>query len=236
MQGFDKLPVKYNSNVQSIVDKNPGWEVKKWDDSSIKEELRILGQKYLDKYNSFKLLHQKVDFGRYAILYNQGGASIDIDAFALKSLDEVPSLSISNFIVSYNSTNSFINNATILVSKNNNLIKGFIDSIVANDKVYFGEMLTIAKTTGPLAFTKFLKQYKNEITILDPSYLEPCSSMNKYCKVKPNSILDHRHELSWINPFYQKLAESRYFLIKHKKSILVLLIIIFIFILIFRRK
>lgn len=231
LQGWDSLPKKYDANLQSIINKNPDWQVNQWDEPQILDVLKSMGQPYLDKYNSLKLLLQKVDFARYAILHQFGGVSVDADAVALKSFNETPHLNDSDFIVSKNSISSFINNATILVSKSNPLMKELLDSIATDCKSYQGDTLCVLNTTGPIAFTKFINKHRNEITVLDPSYLEPCSGMDKYCQVKPNSILDHRHEGSWVSPTFKGIAKVHYFLIEHKAiviSILLALILLFL--------
>ena len=235
-QGINNISEKYLPNIKSIVDKNPNWEVKYWDENSIRQVVSALGEKYLKKYESFPLMLQKIDFGRYAILYSEGGISIDVDVFALKPLDEIPHINDSDFIVSNNSLNTFINNATILVKKNHPLIKELLDTIVDNNKSYKDNSLQIIQTTGPLAFTRFINKHRDEVTILDYSYLEPCSGMNKWCKIKENSILDHRHEGSWVNPFYKKLAQTNYFLLEHKKVIVIILIIVILIFILTRNK
>jgi len=107
MQGWGQLPDKYLDNVQSIADKNPDYKILKWDEKSIRDIVKYLGEDYLRKYDSFTTLHQKIDFGRYSILYAMGGISVDTDVKAYKSFDETPHINDSNFIISYNSSSGF---------------------------------------------------------------------------------------------------------------------------------
>lgn len=236
-QGFANLPDKLRPNVQSVIDKNPDWKPFFWDDVSMQKELKNLGQEYLDKYNSYKLLHQKIDFFRYASLYSLGGVSIDTDIIALKGFDSVPNIETSDFIVSEKPHSKSINNATIFSSKNNPILKHVIDNIDTEPcGEYESDYKCIQRTTGPYAFNKLLKPFKNEIIILPKEYLEPCASLDSYCKISPNlTILDHRHELSWLKPWHKNVIKS-YFVAKHYKyQILIALIIIIALILILRK-
>lgn len=223
LQGFGQLPEKFKSNVQSVIDKNPDWEHIEWDDNSIRELVKSIGQQYLDKYDSFKLLHQKVDFGRYAILYVKGGVSVDIDVVAIKGFDELPNLETSNLIVSNLSNNRALNNATILASPKNPILLGLLNYILILDCTSAQSNFTcIQKTTGPDAFNKYLRDYKDQITTLDSSYFESCSGYNDYCELNPNAILDHQHEGTWL-PESFKSALGFYHWMKEHKWILILI-------------
>lgn len=241
-QGFNNLPEKYIDNVKSIRELNPDWQYIQWDDSTIKLLLYTLGQAYVDKYNSFEHIHQKIDFGRYAILYTYGGVSVDVDVVAYKNFNETPYINEKDFIVSYNSSNAFenyiksgrtliINNATILVNKNNEILKGLLDHILTltcdiNESKY----KCINETTGVKEFTNFLDQYKDQIIVLENSYLEPCSGSDNYCEIKPNSIVDHQHAGTWVGDTNKNIAQSWYWAKGHKTELITVFIIIVILI------
>jgi len=235
MQGWDEFPEKYQSNVQSVIDKNPTWKVYKWDDTNIKTALKDLGQQYLDKYNGFKYLHQKVDFSRYALLYKYGGVSVDTDVVGVKGFDQIPNIDNESFIVSeMPHVKKRMNNATIFTAKNSPILKNLIDNI-PTDPCKAGEpkYLCIQRTTGPSTFNNLLKPYKSQITVLDKSFLEPCSSLNEFCDINPNTVLDHRHELSSLQPWQKKLGKLYWDALHYKYQILggLILIIALIFLL-----
>lgn len=231
MQGWDSLPDKFASNVQSIADKNPGWKIFKWTEKGIRDTVAKLGPEYLAKYDSFNLLHQKVDLGRYAILYTYGGASVDTDVVALKGFDETPNLKTSDFIVSYNSSNAFenyikngrsvsLNNATILVSKNNPIMKGLIDHILGlSCTIDQSKESCIQGTTGPKEFTTYLNQHKDQITILDNVYFEPCGGNDTECILPEAAILDHQHEGSWVRDSHKQISRIWYGIKRNRAAI-----------------
>lgn len=223
------LPEKYKSRVQSVIEKNPGWTHYAWDNSNIPQLLNSIGPEYLAKYNSFSLIHQKVDFSRAAILYVHGGASVDADAIAYKSFDTLPSIETSDFIASYNSSNSLENkvkagipvvlmNATILVKPRHPIVKSLLDYMMEQScTVNESDYSCIQHTTGPRAFTKYLlDNFKDQITILDNSWLDPCNSSDTQCEIKPNTVLDQNQEGSWANPAYKTLQKIYYTAKRHK--------------------
>lgn len=243
MQGWDSLPDKYLPNVNSIVTNNPGYIIMRWDDKGIREALRkysceVDNTTYLDKYNSLTLLHQRVDFARYFILYIYGGVSADTDAMAIKGFDTLPEIKTDNFIVSKNSSNLFINNATILVSEKNPLLKELLDSIDGDCSSYGSDFMCVTNTTGPTKFTEFVNDHRDQITVLDNSFFEPCSGYDKECSVegiKENTILDHQHEGSWVPPGVKNTFTILYFCKRHWSLLLMLILIIILIFLLIRK-
>lgn len=232
-QGIKAIPPKYNYNINSVIKYNPEYQYILWDNNSIQDALKTLGNHYLSRYNSLKLLHQKIDYARYALLYLHGGISVDMDAEALKGFDNTPHINDSDFIVSKNSTNAFINNATILVSKENPLIKELLDNIDTDCKFYQGDTSCVMYSTGPRAFDKFVNKNLDKITVLDNIYFEPCSGRDNNCKLSSDTILNHKHEGSWVNPVYNKMREA-YYAMKPYGGILMLVIFLIILYILFR--
>ena len=234
-QSWDEFPERFHANVRSIIEKNPDYKIFYWDNESMREELKDMGQEYLDRYDSFKLLHQKIDFFRYAVLYNRGGISVDTDVVALKGFDSVPNIETSDLIVSEKPHSKSMNNATILASKNNPILKYLIDNITTPCGENETDYKCIQRTTGPYAFNKILKDFKEDIVVLDKVYMEPCASLDSYCHPSEESVLNHLHELSWLKPWHKNLIKS-YFVAKHYKyQILIGIIILIVLILILKR-
>lgn len=228
-QGFGQLPDKYKSNIDSVRRLNTDWTHYQWDDNKIRYILNTyFPSQYIQKYDSFKYLHQKIDFGRYAILYVYGGASIDVDVVAIRSLNEVPDIDTSDFIVSYNASNrienlvkagrvEMLNNATILVSRNNPILKKLLEHILTlrcdeNQSKYS----CISDTTGVNEFTDFILPYKDQIKILDNKFFEPCSGSDASCEIPQTAILDHQHEGTWVDDNYKTIARIYYHCKKYK--------------------
>lgn len=181
LQGAKNVPEKFHANIQATVNLNPDWNILIWDENSIREELKKIGGQYLQKFDSFKILHQKVDFGRYAILYSRGGISVDIDAKAVKPFSQIPYINEKDFIVGYSSLDSveskmqgyskrIINNATIISSQYNPILKEVLDYIITLDcKPNQSDFSCVIFTTGQ-SLNEVVYKHKGEIVILDNSY------------------------------------------------------------------
>lgn len=242
-QGKENIPDKYISNIQKIKKNHPKWSYQIWDDKELRKECRKYSIECLKKYDSYKHLHQKVDLGRYVLLYNYGGAYIDIDCISLKPLEALPGFKTKKLIISYNPCNylenmistlslniKIINNGVILSSSKNKYMKKIINGVISTNTCRFpkNKSLCIQDTTGPLQFTKTVSSFKDDINvlILDCSYFEPCYGKDPYCKPTKNSYIDHKHEASWLDSNLINLMPI-YFFIKHNFIILLILIIIF---------
>jgi mannosyltransferase OCH1-like enzyme len=220
-QGWDKRPAKYEQYVQDFRRMNPDFEFKTWDETSLREECAKLGPVYVQCFDELELMITKIDFGRYVVLYNYGGISIDMDMKPLRPLRDTPNLE-HDFIISYlafpyNIANA-VNNAVIICTPNHFVMKGIIDEITYAEKPTLSasvcKELYVQRTTGPAVIKNILKRYQNAIFYLDNKYFEPCLSYNPYCKPTPDSIADHKHELSWVTSYLVDILKL-FFVIYH---------------------
>ena len=203
-QGWDKLPEEFNENVQRLHSFNPGYTHMKWDEKTLRTECLKISKECAAKFDSFELMIMKIDFGRYIVLYNYGGISVDTDMYSIKSIDNTPGLDKYNFIISLTAAGvkTSLNNAVILCTKENDIMLNIIQNIIQNDKKmsdYFVKELYVSEVVGPWAISSILNKYTDRILLLDNKYYEPCYSINPYCKIDSITIMDHRHKMSWIS-------------------------------------
>lgn len=248
-QGWDKLPAKYVSRVQSVIDHNPGWTVYKWDAQNVRGVIKSIGNEYLKKLDSFTLMHQMIDFSRICALYVFGGASIDTDATAHQGFDALPFIDTSDFICSQNSSSEIENivkagipevliNATILVKPKHHILKSYLDYMLGLSCLKTESSYScLQATTGPKSFTKYLlDNYKDQIIILPNQFLDPCNGNDEECQLPPSVVLNQNQEGSWANPNYKKVARVWYFLKRRWMSVVIVLAIIIIFIILSSKK
>lgn len=203
-QGWDKLPDKFHDNVQKLHILNRDWNHMKWDEQSLRLECQKLGEPYLKKFDSFDQMILKIDYGRYVVLYNYGGISVDTDMFPLKPLHHIPELHTSEFIIGDAAFPlgkvGIKNNAVLCVRRHHPIMKDVIDTIVRSTKIkrdYLSKELQTNAETGPPFLSSLLEKYKGKITVISHIYFEPCLATNMYCTIHPDAILDHRHAQSW---------------------------------------
>lgn len=219
LQGTNLVPAKYFENIKSIKDLQPKWLYIIWDEEMI---IRLIqhNKTWLKTYHSLKYLHQKVDYGRYIILYLYGGAYLDMDANSVKPLDSlINKYRDYDMIVSYIGINKLdstvtcqrekcINNGIIICKPYIDILKMIIDHIDRNNKCnnLMPKITCISKTTGPTMFTKVILDNINvsNIKILNSEYLEPC--IYSKCNITKNTYTVHKHEGSWYSDKLKKLG------------------------------
>ena len=157
---------------------------------------------------------QKVDLGRYVVLYNYGGVSVDTDMKSLKPIMATPQMEDHDFIVSSAAfpigLAGWVNNALIMCRSQHPILHELIMSIAGDPRGaadFASKELLTSATTGPGKFNTILAKHLSEIFVLDHTYFEPCFSVDPLCQPGSQSIMDHRHELSWFNGFTKWLCQ-----------------------------
>lgn len=214
MQGWDKLPDKFKINVKNLEEKNPEFKHMKWDEKGLREECAKISVAVLEKFDSFKYIIQKVDLGRYAVLYNYGGISVDTDMASFKPIAGVPGFNTKDFIISYSAFPAYIigwvNNGLIMCKKNHHILFDLIMNITetnVKESDFVTKELYINATTAPSKFNELVYKNRDEVLILDHKYFEPCFSVDPLCEPGDDSIMDHKHELSWFHGCMKWLAQ-----------------------------
>lgn len=208
-QGWSKLPAKYHEDVEKLSILNKNWNHMKWDETSLRTECRKFSPEALAKFEGFDKMIQKIDFGRYVVLYNYGGVSVDCDAECVRPLDDIPHLDMFDLIISKNHLNKIenkiasygfskdlimFNNATICCSKENPLIGNFIEFLIKNKSWNEDSVLDTQFKTGPLIFSIFFNEYiGTDFFIADSEIFEPWGAVTK------RTILNHKYDHSWLN-------------------------------------
>ncbi|KAJ3303644.1 hypothetical protein HDV03_003618 [Kappamyces sp. JEL0829] len=79
------LPLKFKEWQKSCIDLHPNYEYRLWTDSDLRELVRTKASWLLQRYDGFENFINRVDVGRYLVLYLYGGFFIDLDVECLKS-------------------------------------------------------------------------------------------------------------------------------------------------------
>ncbi len=241
-QGWENLPEKYHDDTEKLSILNPNWEHMKWDEASLRAECEKFSSEALSKFVEFTNMIQKIDFGRYIVLYNYGGVSIDCDAECLRPLERIPGIDRYDLILGKNSLTNLenkvtsyglsrdlviVNNATLCCSKGHPLMKQFIEFLIQNESWNEDLMLDTQLKTGPLALSVFFNKYLDDVLILDSDVFEPFGNVTK------RTVLNHKYDQSWTG--YGTLPITIYKFIKNN-LIWLLLVIVFIVKFLFFRK
>jgi len=225
-QGEKNIPSKYNKYINSVKNKNPGWDYKLHDESDILKYAARFSQKCLDKFKTYKYMHQKIDLGRYLICYFEGGITVDIDSECIRSFngllnspvvrekqiilsepdktDECYKGILSKLYIFLNSVD-FVNNACIISPNNKStVLKELVEYMINLDGCNDSDssFTCIDKTTGPVAFSTFMSNQKSVGSIP----FETVTFNENFNKDLPGIYLIHHVQLSWMSPFFRTLV------------------------------
>ena len=235
-QGTDSVPQDYLEMATCLRRLNPEWRYELWDDSSLKQACAQVGPWALSCYERFPYLHQKVDFGRYVVLYLWGGLSVDMDVRARKPLKRVPGIKTATFLISESAgkpvetlllslgcMSRMYNNAMIGCEPRHpvalRLLKDVhrasenTSALTACSKFY-----TIQWTTGPFRLTYSIQDSikacrgrgRGGVTVLPNRYFEGCLSHDVNCSQHPDAVLEHQHRSSWIPAPVVRVTKAYY--------------------------
>jgi mannosyltransferase OCH1-like enzyme len=165
-------------------------------------------------------MHSKIDLGRYVVLYNYGGISVDTDMVPLRPIRQTPYINTDDFLISYQNYPYNLlglkNNALIICSQNHFVLRTAIETILNDSRTpadFTFKELYIDRTTGPIFIGKIVDSYKGHVNVLDYKYYEPCSASDFACEVSSETIMDHRHEMSWMSGWYKFMIMLGYIII-----------------------
>jgi mannosyltransferase OCH1-like enzyme len=232
LQGIDKIPEKYIQYMKSITKHNQKYKHKIWSEEIFYNEILNLSESktFLNTYKKLTLIHLKVDYIRYIILYIFGGIYIDMDVEMVKSFDNVLYLlkmydcildkldygNIQSLIISdYLET---INNGIIIVKYPHNIfIKKMIEScddlieknkenILKSIERTHGSTILINDITGPKNFTnvynKLSDSEKKKIFVSSDLF---CTGECNYETDK--LIIKHYSDITWFGPEYYYITK-----------------------------
>ena len=234
-QGWNNLPEKYRMDTEKLSFLNPNWEHVKWDEKSLRLECEKFSSEALTKFDGFDKMIQKVDFGRYVVLYNYGGVSIDCDTECLRPLDRIPGLDRYDFIVSKNALTKLenkacsfglsedlviVNNATLCCSREHPVMKQLIEFLIENESWNEDIGLDTQLKTGPLILSIFFNYYlyDPDISILDSDIFEPFGNITR------RTILNHTYDQTWTQVGSQPVKVYR--VLKNNFAIILVLAVI----------
>lgn len=99
IQGESQIPEQERRNIENIQRLNPGWQLKIWDDDSIRDLILQRQPFLLDVYDNVNAIDEskfkihpyatKSDIARWVIVYEFGGCYMDADALCSDGLDAI---------------------------------------------------------------------------------------------------------------------------------------------------
>ena len=211
-QGWDALPERFRKNVDALHERNPDYKHMQWDEQSLKAECFKISPLVAAKFDAYPHMIQKIDFARCVVLYLFGGVTVDTDMVQLGSIDATPQINTADMIVSGAAFPMSLlgqtNNALLMAKPRHPVVGELIQRMLLCEKKesdFLTKELFVGWTTGPFVSHTVFHNHKDTIVFLHNKYFEPCISADLLCSPSKESIMDHRHELSWQNPLLRIL-------------------------------
>lgn len=213
---------EFSENVKNWETLNPEWNYFCLSDRDLREECRKYSDECLAVYDSYKVMHQKIDFGRYVTVYNNGGIYVDMDAYAVRSLnyssyvnhiidsyekDGKDMLGLSKLGITYLEAiivSTYYNNAIMMSTPKNPTLGEYIEFVIAASKLdqtqtHWFDHDAVQATTGPRTFNKFFwrKSMEDKIVGFPSHVFEPCR-VGGVCDLNKETVSAHQFEASWL--------------------------------------
>ena len=151
----ENIPIKYNSDILSVIKFNPNYQYIFFTDTKIEIFLQTKYPDYWITYQKLPIKIQKIDFFRYIAIYHYGGFYLDLDIECLKNFDSLLNYKcifpLEQYIKNCDSSEIRLryfcdrNNLFLLgqyafgAEPKNNFIKMIIDTIHININLYIDE-------------------------------------------------------------------------------------------------
>ena len=203
-----------NENQSYIYNKwkklHPNYIVKLWTDKNNKEFINTYYPEYVNDFNRFPKIIQKIDLIRLLYLYHYGGIYTDIDVLPFKNF--TPLLNCGKKIIlgtehnqhaKTHKLNKIISNSVMIAEKKHPFILKLIQVLIENSYLNIKKINDILNTTGPFVVNRVYDNYfdKSDILLLDFKYFNPLSvdelDNNKYNNYIKYSFAAHLFVGSW---------------------------------------
>lgn len=240
-QGEDQIPSKHTHKINSWKSFQPNYDYQCWDEYDIRKLLMNYYPWFLNQWESYKYMHQKIDTAKYFILDNEGGVYIDIDVECVKSIDDLLNrfdLLVTEYDMSCNSgefcipigfategklwKRPYVNNGIIASKPKHPFWKKVFKSLQSsrpNGASRLPKVLEIMRTTGPSFLTENLHNsnaiHSDKTFIAPPDWFEPGSIQQYLDKphITSNTRAIHHFELTWVDDYASWVKQLQY--VKH---------------------
>ena len=228
----------FNENIKNWQLLNPTWKLQLVSNKELRNACRQFSSECLNLYDSFDLLHLKIDLGRYVLLYLYGGIYVDMDMYILRGLEtssvitKLIKISYKKHILGLSSLNldlyesilfmgktKILNNAMMISTSSHPLLCLMIKTIINtskknnNKKDNQSSFSIIQHTTGPIFINKFFEKFESSANFLIhifPHYIFEPSPPYGDSNIQEQTIAIHKMEMSWVHPYFKHFITFYY--------------------------
>lgn len=245
IQGKESIPEHLKNEHIDCQKINNNFIHKFWGDQEIKQLLLYhFDQEIYDIYNETKIMAQKSDIARYAILYVYGGIYLDMDMKCRKNLESL----LGNYL--FFTKDSGISNVYYGKRYLNGIIGVYPRCVVMSNMLKHikkcsrnNKMNNVTESTGTNAFylivNKTIKDNqikKNHVKLIPSKYLHPCTLLSDdKCPTKcEDCYIAHLNTGSW-NSSIQIIKICSQYLHNNKGKFCLFIIFVILMVIYFSR-
>jgi len=178
----DKVPAHFQPFVDSWREHHPDWEYKLWTDEMNEAFIKAHYPDFLDIYQAYPSIIQKVDAVRYFILSKIGGLYVDLDFFCFKNI--MPLLENTDSVFGQehaehcvpHQKDFIVSNALMASIPQSGFLEAVCNELYQPVRKYEDKNDMVLETTGPFMLTRIYatKTYAPEqVKIVEPSIFYP---------------------------------------------------------------
>ena len=230
MQGQDQLPSRLVELQRTWRELNCHYEYHLWDEEALRELITTRHAWFLPTWERYRYLHQRADAGRLFVLYEQGGFYADLDARALRPLDELTALVPNARVITSELPFAGLDRAVITLACGTrrlitNAIMGMepgleewleVLQLLPQRSTFLrlNKELSIAFGTGPMFLSGAVDQAfagcRDAVAIMPARMFERRLGYQPYFPAPPDAFMDHLMDASWHSPWLQRLLKLYY--------------------------
>ena len=230
IQGQEQMPARLVELQRTWRKLNPGHEYRLWDEPALRGLIAARHAWFLPTWDGYRYLHQRADAGRLFVLYEQGGFYADVDARALRPLDELTAMVPDARVIASELPFAGLDRALIALACGTsrlitNAIMGMEPGLQEWREVLrrlpgrstflrFHKELSIAFGTGPMflsgAVDRAFAGCRGHVAIMPARLFERRLGYQPYFPAPPDAFMDHLMDASWHSPWLQRLLKLYY--------------------------
>jgi len=189
--------------IDELKNKNPDYEYFLFDDDDIHQFISDNYSKDIQQaYSKLHIGAAKADFWRYLVLYKHGGIYIDFDSYPRCELNDIIRETDSAIITREGNPDYFVQ-WCLFFGKEHPVLKKTIEYTAEN--ILEAKETKILKLTGPVVYTRAIKDYysfipfKDSIHDLTDDHINQLISQNtndgtRFFKTDYDNLIDFHHE------------------------------------------
>ena len=227
MQGQEQLPPRLAELQRTWQKLNPHYDYRLWDELELRALIRDRYAWFLPTWDRYRHLHQRADAGRLFVLHDRGGFYADMDARALRPLDELIVLAPdARLITSDLPFTGFMRAVLCMTCRTRHIITNAFLAMepglgewlqvlrkLPNSANFlsFHRELSIAFSAGPWFLARAIDQAfagcRERVAIMPARMFERRAAYQPTDRPAPDAFMDHLLDGSWHSPWLQRLLQ-----------------------------